>query len=403
MKFNDGQYFTVETISPRMEKTPEGFLLCRDVPISRTGVFDYSAIEAGIEAGPGGIVKMSRTEEELFNPDAMRSFEGKPVVIGHSEFVDPKNWKDRSIGIVQNVRRGEGGESSMLLADLLLTDAKGIELVESGRLREVSCGYDANPVADGVGQGHQVGIVGNHVALVPKGRCGNACKIRDGEMTTNLKTMLRRLFKDGDEEKFNETLDEIEVKAVSDEDGTDPIEPKADSEKSMEERLAVLEHEYGEMGQKIDAMRQMIEQLMPKKTEDEEESEKASEGNDDETQTDPDAEYVSDEEAKQTMDEAEEVCPGMKRPVGDSEDGKFTVAQMKRIKRQALQGAGVKEFGDAATLDGGELNAAFKGVLLAKRAANNPKAKKFGDGSVKGRPSNADLNKLYNNFWKNKE
>lgn len=398
MKFTDGQVFTTESISPRMEKTPEGFLLCRDVPISRTGVFGYSELESGIK-GVGGIVKMTRSAEELFKPDVIRSFEGKPVVIGHSSFVDPSNWKERSIGLVQNVRPGEGEQSSMLMADLLLTDAKGIQLVESGRLREVSCGYDAEPVEDGIGQGHQVGIVGNHVALVPKGRCGDACKIRDSVMTTNFKTLLRRWFKDSDEEKFNETLDQVKIEPIGDEGGeggeggTDPIQPKADDTKTPEERIAVLEHEYGEMGQKIDAMRQMLEQLMPKPTGDEEPKPEPQ------PDPNPDEELADDGEAKKVLDEAEELCPGMKRPTGDAEGGKFTVGLLSRVKRQALKGADVKEFGDAATLEGSALDTAFKAALMLKRSAANPKPKKFGDGAKSGRPTNAELNKLFENYW----
>lgn len=396
MNFNDGQFFTVEAISPRMEKTPEGFLLCKSVPISRIGVFDYSPQETGLTPGADGIVHIERTESELFDEQTIRSFEGKDVVFGHSSFVDPRNWKSRSVGTVQNVRRGEGDDADKLVADLLIKDERAIESVESGRLREVSCGYDANVEEVEGGRVRHVGIVGNHVALVPKGRCGNACKIRDGAMTTNLKTMLRRLFKDGDEEKFNEKLDEIEVKEIGDEDGTDPITPKTDPEKSLDERIAVLEHEYGEMGQKIDAMRQMLESLMPKQ--------KAAD-EDDETQgADPmeqnEVEVVSDEEAKETMDEAEEICPGMKKPMGDAADGKFSKSLIERVKRQALDEAGIKEFGDSATLEGAALDTAFKAALMLKRSAKNPRAKSFGDGRPSVRPSNAELNQRFAAFWK---
>ena len=241
MNFKDGQFLTVEHLSPHMEKTSEGYLLCRDVPISRVGEFEYSGLEVGIPS-KGGRVLMTRTADELFRPETIQSFNAKPVVIGHARFADPENWKDITVGIVQNVRRGQGEHADELLADLLLTDKKGIELVESGQLREVSCGYDASPVDDGDGKGHQVGIVGNHVALVEKARCGRACKIRDSEMkTTNLKTFLRRLFRDGDEEKFNEALDQVKIEELKDED-EDVITPPTDPTSSDDDRLAVLEH-----------------------------------------------------------------------------------------------------------------------------------------------------------------
>lgn len=396
MKFKDGQFFTVEKVSPRMEKTPEGFLLCKAVPISRVGVFNYSPEETGLTPSADGVVHVERPAEELFAEATIKSFEGKDVVFGHSSFVDPQNWKSRSVGTVQNVRRGEGDDEDKLVADLLIKDRRAIEAVETGRLREVSCGYDANTQDVEGGRVRQVGIVGNHVALVEKGRCGAACKIRDGAMTANLKTILRRVFKDGDEEKFNEELDKVEVKPIGDEDGTDPITPRADNTKTVEERLAVLEHEYGEMGQKIDAMRQMLERLMPKDP-------VVDEDGDDDKGDDPEAVEVEDKYAEEVMDEAEELCPGMKRPVGDAANGKFTKGLINRMKRQALKGAGVKAFGDSATLDGAALDTAFKAALMLKRASKNPRAKKFVDGRLTDRPSNTDLNKRFAQFWNNKE
>ena len=380
MNFKDGQFLTVEHLSPHMEKTSEGYLLCRDVPISRVGEFEYTGLEAGIPS-KGGRVKMTRTADELFKPETMTSFNAKPVVIGHARFADPDNWKDITVGIVQNVRRGQGEHADELLADLLLTDKKGIELVESGRLREVSCGYDATPVDDGDGKGHQVGIVGNHVALVEKARCGRACKIRDGEMNTNLKTVLRRFFKDGDEEKFNEALDGLKIEEVKDEVITPPTDP--DSPK--EDRLAVLEHEYKELSQKVQII---LEKLEGKKEETTDEDEEPVN----------EEEVVSEEEAKQVLADAETVCPGMKRPQGDGEGGKFTRNHLERIMRSALKEGGITQYGDSATLEGKALDIALKASAQAIRDKKNPKPteKHFGDGSASRLEHINELNKK---FW----
>ena len=91
MNFKDGQFLTVEHLSPHMEKTSEGYLLCRDVPISRVGEFEYSGLEVGIPS-KGGRVLMTRTADELFRPETIQSFNAKPVVIGHARFADPENW-----------------------------------------------------------------------------------------------------------------------------------------------------------------------------------------------------------------------------------------------------------------------------------------------------------------------
>lgn len=383
MNFKDGQFLTVEHLSPHMEKTSEGYLLCRDVPISRVGEFEYSGLEVGIPS-KGGRVLMTRTADELFRPETIQSFNAKPVVIGHARFADPENWKDITVGIVQNVRRGQGDQADELLADLLLTDRKGIDLVESGRLREVSCGYDASPVDDGDGKGHQVGIVGNHVALVEKARCGRACKIRDSEMkTTNLKTFLRRLFRDGDEEKFNEALDKVKIEELKDEEGEEVITPPTDPTSSDDDRLAVLEHEYKEMAQKIQIIMEKLEGKKEEQTD--EDKEPAPE------------EVVSEEEAKQVLADAETVCPGMKRPQGDSADGKFTRNLLERIMRTALKDGGITQFGDSATLDGQALAIALKASAQAIRDKKNPKpAEKFGDGS---HSRLEQINELNKKFW----
>lgn len=73
--------------------------------------------------------------------------------------------------------------SDLLLGDLLITTEKGIELVKSG-LREVSCGYDAQYEQIEKGKGRQKEIIGNHIALVTKGRAGGRCAIQDGKTCT---------------------------------------------------------------------------------------------------------------------------------------------------------------------------------------------------------------------------
>ena len=148
-------YYITEQLSEHIGETPEGFLLCRDVPLTRTGVFEYTASEVPVEASLDGMVKIQRDDDEVFAQNTIASFEGKPVTINHPEgMVTPENWSELAHGIVQNVRRGQGEMSDLLLGDLLITTEKGIELVKSG-LREVSCGYDAQYEQIEKGKGRQ--------------------------------------------------------------------------------------------------------------------------------------------------------------------------------------------------------------------------------------------------------
>lgn len=173
------KYYSVASLSERLKETPEGFLICEGVPITRAGDLLYSPFETPVTPGNGNTV-ISRTVEDIHDPATIASFEGKPVTINHPEdFVTPDNWRELAVGVVQNVRPGEGENDDKLLADLLITDYEAISAVKSKRLREVSCGYEAEYVEISPGRGRQENIIGNHVALVASGRCGSECAIFD--------------------------------------------------------------------------------------------------------------------------------------------------------------------------------------------------------------------------------
>lgn len=162
-------------LSPNQIETDEGFLICRNVPIARTGTMEYLARELGLREESERTVRVSRSEEEVFSDAAMASFEGKPVTDGHpTENVGPENFSAYARGHVQNVRR----EGEYLVADLYINDALLSSDIRNGVKREVSCGYLCRYVPDGAGY-RQEHIRGNHVAVVPRGRAGREVAIQD--------------------------------------------------------------------------------------------------------------------------------------------------------------------------------------------------------------------------------
>ncbi len=172
-------FYVTERLSEHMYETPEGFLVCMDVPVARIGEYIYKSNEVPIEGGKDGLVKIIRDEDEVFSEEAIQSFNGKPVTINHpNDFVTPENWKNLAHGTIQNTRRGEGEQSDLLVADLVITTEDAIKLIKAG-LREVSLGYDAQYDQIEPGLGKQKEIAGNHLALVVKGRAGNRCAIMD--------------------------------------------------------------------------------------------------------------------------------------------------------------------------------------------------------------------------------
>lgn len=162
-------------ISPHLVDTPEGFLICKDVPIARTGPQDYLARELMLDGDPDRLVTVQRHPEDVFEEATLASFEGKPICDGHPpENVGPENYAAYTKGHVQNVRR----DGDYIVADLYINDANLANEVRNNVKREVSCGYLCNYVPDGAGY-RQERIRGNHVAVVPKGRAGAAVAIHD--------------------------------------------------------------------------------------------------------------------------------------------------------------------------------------------------------------------------------
>ena len=167
-------YYGTE-LSPNQTETWEGYLICRNVPIARTGTQQYLAHELQLEGDPERVIEVERREEDVFEDAAMASFEGKPVTDGHPpENVGPENFAAYARGHVQNVRR-EGGH---LVADLYINDPVLASEVQNRVKREVSCGYLCRYEPNGA-RYRQTHIRGNHVAVVPRGRAGHEVSIQD--------------------------------------------------------------------------------------------------------------------------------------------------------------------------------------------------------------------------------
>lgn len=175
------KFYSTAQLSERISETPEGFLVCEGVAITRAGDLLYAPGETPIDPAKGDYyVTITRSIDDIHDPATIASFEGKPVTINHpDDFVTPDNWRELAVGVIQNVRPGEGEDADKLLADLLITDREAISAIKSKTMREVSCGYEAEYIEIGPGKGRHSNIIGNHLALVAAGRCGSECAIFD--------------------------------------------------------------------------------------------------------------------------------------------------------------------------------------------------------------------------------
>lgn len=220
-----GQYFTPVKLSERISETPEGYLLCEGVPITMAGEFMYAPNELPEGLGLEGSlepVKVIRSTSVIHDPVTIASFEGKPITINHPDSnvndgdVNPETWRDLSVGFMQRVRPGEGDDCNKLLSDFLIADAEAIRLVKSRNLREVSIGYSADFIKVGDQMAEQVNIVGNHAALVARGRCGPECAIFDSAPEFNQEGGRWMDFKNKLLGVFGKALDEAMTEPVED-------------------------------------------------------------------------------------------------------------------------------------------------------------------------------------------
>ena len=195
------KYFFKTRLGNTRFQLADGSILFKDVPIGRTGEQVYGAEELPeLTPDSDGLIVVRRTPEEVFSERTIASFESMAVTIGHPKdfsgniiFVTPENWRRLANGHIQNVRRGEGANSDLLLADVIVKTPEAIQAVEDGD-DEVSCGYDADYRQISPGVAEQYAITGNHLALVPNGRAGSRCALGD-DMPSTTKNWFTRLLK----------------------------------------------------------------------------------------------------------------------------------------------------------------------------------------------------------------
>ena len=244
--------FHTERLSTNMHRTPEGFLLCENVPIGRTGVLLYGPGETPIMVGADGIARVMRDEEVCFEAQSLESLSGKAVVNEHPfEDVVSTNWSHWSKGVVLNPRRGTGEQKDLLLADLLIHDAATADDVLAGK-REVSAGYTCDYHQTGEGTGRQAQIRYNHVALVDSGRCGQRCSIQDsaysGDGDTIMKPMWQRVadaIRSGDQRTIDRATCDAE------EEITKAVQDKV-RDQDIEERVKATEDSLTELKKTVD-------------------------------------------------------------------------------------------------------------------------------------------------------
>ena len=439
-------FYTTERLGPKQSLTPEGFLLCEEVAIARTGMMVYGPDETPIKEGPDGYVKIFRNEEDVFSPVTIASAQGKPVTNEHpDDDVDPSNWKELTHGIAMNVRRGIGAQDDLLLADFLITTEEGIKVVQSGKT-EVSCGYEADYEETAPGVGKQTDIVINHIALVDQGRCGPRCAISDHKPEIGVEPMaakkskmldaLMRAFKAKDAEEVEKLAEEVHDEDGDGEEahihihneggesaGESAGEARFTDDDEFQAHVTRNDAEHAEMFARIEELEKLVA-AMGGGSETAEDAEiegqfkeEAPEGtNDDEVMKAKDSAYLGDS-FRDTVALAEILVPGIKIPTYDrAADPKKTFRQICNLRRQALDlayvhpatRAIVSELVSGKTLDTGNMTCdavrtMFRSAAALRRSQNNSATHDSRDRFTSvAKPeikSLADINKMNAAIW----
>ena len=152
-----------DMIAIKAQVSKEGWIRDRPV-VTRAGIFTYKTAN-------GKVRKEYRPDEEVFKDDSLGSLCGIPVTDSHHGLLN----QDNVGGIVGSVISQGNREDSNVVADVIIHNAKQI-----GDKRDLSLGYECD-IEDTPGTFNgekydcvQKNIRYNHLAIVAKGRAGNA-------------------------------------------------------------------------------------------------------------------------------------------------------------------------------------------------------------------------------------
>ncbi|WP_145490113.1 DUF2213 domain-containing protein [Yersinia rohdei] len=405
------QYFYNSRLGESRFEMSDGGLLCKDVPIGRTGVQLYGGEELDdIEPDSDGEILVERSEGDVFRPETLASFEGMTFTVSHPiEDVTPDNWGRYAAGHVQNVRRGTGDQSDLMIADIVVKKAEAISAILDDGVEQISAGYDAEYQQTAVGKARQHDIIANHVALVPTGRAGKRCSIGDSKrMTTNNTWLakLRRAIKTKDAAAMEEAMESVPTELTNDE-GTGElpkainitINPQQPLPKKDPELDAIATNDSGDIETRVAAMESTLAAILEKLGST--------------TDTDPDEE----EEAKRittdaayhqdVVSRAELIVPGIKLPEGGKLSAfKRTVldAAFKTTEGERVLKGIVGDKPDFTKMPKLSLDAAFIAASEVAKSRNNTQLNhRTTDAALPNRrPTAADLNKQNAAFWAKK-
>ena len=292
-------------------KDENGFLIIKNNPIAKAGVFEYLHSELFVDSEDNTIVKVYRDFEDL--KKLKDTFANKPIVHNHQWVGEETNQVDGVIGSEITIDE----DNQTLNADLIIYNPNLIEAIEKGLDVELSPGYTGD-VTEQTGQfnGQSYSYVqslgyANHLAVVENGRAGKDLKIQDSKIKLTEREEMK-----AEDKKFIDTLKRL----LSFKDEEAKTEEKTEDEETTIK--SILDSDISD-SEKLEKIRD----LEASKTKDEE-AEVEVETEDESSEE----EKTEDEETVEKDDKAEEIANIIAEVVKKEVEAKFTDAK-KEVKR----------------------------------------------------------------------
>lgn len=281
----------LDSKATKREKDANGFLIIKDNPIAKAGVFEYLENEILPNSKSDKLVKVYRPFDSLVA--TKESFANKPIKYNHRWVGDTEPTADGAIG--SNITADD--KSLMLKADLIIYNPTLIQAIENGECVELSPAYTGEvKKAQGRFNGSDYDYIQsvecvNHLAVVKNGRSGNDLRILDSKnkelkMAQKIDFLNRVL-------KFLDSAEGDNEPKVAD---GEPTEPKVEDSSDFKNALSEILKGEGEAVEKLAKIGELLgtldneptpEPTEPKVTdseddEDDEGESKVTDGEDDE-------------------------------------------------------------------------------------------------------------------------
>jgi len=251
-----------DVMCEKMKETSEGYLKGSAV-ITNIGVFEYMNVD-------GSVRRELRMPEDVFDIDSLESLKMQPISNNHppERIIDSGNIKQHQVGhLGENIKT----DNLHVSVPIVITDKETIEQIKRKGKRGLSAGYRAtieHKPGTYLGMRYdaiQRNIKYNHVAIVDRGRAGDAARLKIDSANNADKTAYRLIGdKINEEGIMPETLKKICIDGVDYQAEAEVIKAHNTEKKradALQNNLSVVEAERDNYKSKCDQLEKELESV----------------------------------------------------------------------------------------------------------------------------------------------